>query len=188
MTIDDRRQTIVVNGKNKGNTHERLVASQLSLWWSEGKQDDIFFRSASSGGRATQRAKKGQTTANAAGDLAAMTREGQDLLDFLTIEIKRGYNTISVADLYEKTSGGFWDFIAQAKKAASIAGSPYWCVIHKRDRRDAVIVLPAAALGLATDFGETADEDSLLIHNYDLFITNPATKTLIRAAIQSGRQ
>ena len=114
----------MVNGKNKGNTHERLVASQLSLWWTDGRQDDIFFRSASSGGRATQRAKKGQTTANAAGDLAAMTKEGQEFLDFITVEIKRGYNSISVADLYEKVSGGFWDFIDQAKKAASIAGTP----------------------------------------------------------------
>jgi hypothetical protein len=178
----------MVNGKNKGNTHERLVASQLSLWWTDGRQDDIFFRSASSGGRATQRAKKGQTTANAAGDLAAMTKEGQEFLDFITVEIKRGYNTISVADLYEKVSGGFWDFIDQAKKAASIAGTPYWMVIHKRDRRDAVIVMPAAALGLVSDFGEESPEDALIAHNYDLFLTDPSLKTLLKSAIENGRR
>ena len=178
----------MAKGHGKGGQFERDVCRQLSLWWSDGTNDDWFWRSSQSGGRATQRAKKGQTTINAAGDIAAQCGEAQVLLDYVTLELKRGYPRISVADLYEKTSGGFYDFIDQAKRSASLAGSPYWCVIHKRDRRDAVIVLPAAALGLVTDFGETADEDSLLIHNYDLFITNPATKTLIRAAIQSGRQ
>jgi len=177
----------MVNGKNKGNTHERLVASQLSLWWTDGRQDDIFFRSASSGGRATQRAKKGQTTANAAGDLAAMTKEGQEFLDFITVEIKRGYNTISVADLYEKVSGGFWDFIDQAKKAASIAGTPYWMVIHKRDRRDAVIVMPAAALHIYSSLDIRA-EDDFLVHNYDLFLTDSKIRLLLKSAIENGRR
>jgi len=172
----------------KGQQFERDLCRQLSLWWSDGTNDDWFWRSSQSGGRATQRAKKGQKTANAAGDIAAMTKEGQVLLDYICIEAKKGYSTISVADLYEKTSGGFWNFIDQAKKSASVAGTPYWAVIHKRDRRDAVIVLPAAALGLVSDFGEESPEDALIVHNYDLFLTDPSPKTLLKSAIENARR
>jgi len=172
----------------KGQQFERDLCRQLSLWWSDGTNDDWFWRSSQSGGRATQRAKKGQKTANAAGDIAAMTKEGQVLLDYLCIEAKKGYSTISVADLYEKTSGGFWNFIDQAKKSASVAGTPHWAVIHKRDRRDAVIVLPAATFGQAEEFGEEATQDSLIVHNYDLFLTNPSIKSLLKSAIENARR
>lgn len=96
-----------------------------------------------SGGRATVRAKAGKSTANAAGDLCAMTKEAQDLLNIVTLELKRGYNTYTPIDLIDGAAKGFNDFVNQAKKAASLAGTPMWAVVHKRDRRDALIVLPS---------------------------------------------
>jgi|LakMenE18May11ns_1017448.scaffolds.fasta_scaffold9956568_3 hypothetical protein len=178
----------MAKGHGKGGQFERDVCREISLWWSDGTNDDWFWRSSQSGGRATQRAKNGQTTINAAGDIAAQCGEAQVLLDYTTWELKRGYPRVSVADLYEKTSGGFWDFIDQAKKSASLAGTPYWAVIHKRDRRDAVIVMPAAALGLVSDFGEESPEDALIAHNYHLFLTDPSLKTLLKSAIENGRR
>jgi hypothetical protein len=171
----------------KGQQFERDLCRQLSLWWSDGTNDDWFWRSSQSGGRATQRAKKGQKTANAAGDIAAMTKEGQVLLDYVCIEAKKGYPLVSVADLYEKTSGGFWNFIDQAKKSASVAGTPYWAVIHKRDRRDAVIVMPAAALHIYSSLDIRA-EDDFLVHNYDLFLTDSKIRLLLKSAIENGRR
>ena len=129
----------MVNGKNKGSSYERELAEKLSLWWSDGKADDWFFRSSNSGGRATERAKVGKRTLNSAGDLQAQCGEAQKLLDIVCIEAKRGYPQVSIADYFEKKSGGFHDFIEQSRKAASLAGSPGWAVVHKRDRRDAVI-------------------------------------------------
>lgn len=95
-----------------------------------------------SGGRATVRAKSGKTTANSCGDLMAMTALGQKLLDITSFEIKRGYNSHSIQDLIDKPNkkGGFWDFIEQASRDSSLAGCPYWTVIHKRDRREPIYV------------------------------------------------
>jgi len=95
-----------------------------------------------SGGRATVRAKSGKSTANSCGDLMAMTAIGQKLLDITAFEIKRGYNSHSIQDLIDKPNkkGGFWDFIEQASRDASLAGCPYWTVIHIRDRRKPVYV------------------------------------------------
>lgn len=53
----------------KGQDLERSISRQLSLWWSNGEADDWFWRASQSGGRATQRAKKGMRTLNSAGDL-----------------------------------------------------------------------------------------------------------------------
>lgn len=127
---------------SKGADQERATAKKLSLWWSDGEDDSHFWRSSMSGGRATVRAKSGKTTANSTGDLMAMTAVGQKLLDIVSIEIKRGYNAYSVQDLIDKPNqkGGFWDFVSQASRDASLAGVPYFLVIHKRDRREPVYV------------------------------------------------
>jgi len=123
----------------KGQDLERSISRQLSLWWSNGEADDWFWRASQSGGRATQRAKKGMRTLNSAGDLCAQCSDGQKLLDITVFEIKRGYQSISIADIFEKKTGGFHDFIEQSRKSASIAGVPGYAVIHKRDRREAII-------------------------------------------------
>jgi hypothetical protein len=125
----------------KGSQFERNISVQLSLWWSDGKDDSWFWRSSTSGARATQRAKQGKNTLNAAGDLAAQCAEGQKLLDLITFELKRGYPKICIADIWEKDSGGFHDFIDQARKSASLAGTRWFAVLHKRDRREPVVYI-----------------------------------------------
>jgi len=40
-------------GKAKGASFERDICRRLSLWVSAGKQEDVFWRSAMSGGRST---------------------------------------------------------------------------------------------------------------------------------------
>jgi len=128
----------MTKGAGKGSAYERELAKELSLWWSDDRRDDLFWRSSQSGGRATQRAKSGKTTVNACGDLAAQDAEGQKFLDLFTIEIKRGYGTYTVSDIIEGGKNGMNLFVAQAAKAASLAGTPYWLLIHKRDRRPAI--------------------------------------------------
>ena len=127
-------------GSRKGGAYERELAKALSLWWTKGETDDAFWRSSQSGGRATQRAKSGKSTANACGDLRAETAAGQKLLDYFTIEIKRGYGAITLNDFFDGCKKGIHEFVAQASAAASLAGTPYWLLIHKRDKRDAIVV------------------------------------------------
>ena len=78
-------------GARKGSGFEREVAKALSLWWTEGSRDDVFWRSSNSGGRATARRKRGQRTAGQHGDIAATDPVGEPFLKVVTIELKAGY-------------------------------------------------------------------------------------------------
>jgi hypothetical protein len=126
----------------KGSAFERDFARKLSLWWSEGKADDWFWRLGGSGGRATNRAKSGRNTANGYGDIAAQCPEAQKLLNIVTFELKRGFNRISIQDLLDKPNGPnqMRDFIEQAKRSASLAGTPFWVLVFRRDLREELIV------------------------------------------------
>ncbi len=126
----------------KGSAFEREFAKKLSLWWSEGKADDWFWRVGGSGGRATNRAKQGKTTSNGCGDIGAQCHEAQRLLNLVTFELKRGYSSTTIQDLLDKPKGPnqMRDFIEQAKRSASTAGTPYWILVLKRDKREELVV------------------------------------------------
>jgi len=46
-----------MNSSRKGSTWERIVCRRLSLWISDGDDEDVFWRTHGSGGRATRRGK-----------------------------------------------------------------------------------------------------------------------------------
>ena len=131
----------------KGSAFEREFARKLSLWWSNGIADDWFWRLGGSGGRATNRAKSGRNTANGYGDIAAQCPEAQKLLNIATFELKRGYSSTTIQDLLDKPKGPnqMRDFIEQAKRSASLAGTPFWILVLKRDKREELIVTNMAA-------------------------------------------
>lgn len=80
----------------KGDDFERDVSRMLSLWWTEGKRDDIFWRTSASGGRATARAEyAGRQTKYEHGDVTFTDPVGKPLLDLAVIEAKRGYTNTS---------------------------------------------------------------------------------------------
>jgi len=63
-------------GKAKGAEFERSVCKRLSLWISRGKRDDLFWRSAMSGGRATIGKAKGADRGAQVGDVSAISDGG----------------------------------------------------------------------------------------------------------------
>lgn len=64
-------------GKNKGSSFEREVCIMLSRWISGGSQDDIFWRSAMSGGRATVAHKRGgKRLSSQVGDISCIHPAG----------------------------------------------------------------------------------------------------------------
>jgi len=89
----------------KGGNFEREVAKTLSLWWTEGKREDIFYRSHASGGRFTMRRKSGKDTALQGGDITASDPIGEPLIKRWSIECKTGYG--------KKTDKGIvrWDLL-----------------------------------------------------------------------------
>lgn len=129
----------------KGGQFEREICVQLSLWWSDGELDDVFWRSSTSGARATVRHRKGKTTFGQYGDIQAVRPEGMDLTNFCTIECKRGYSDSTFADLIETPDkqNKWLEFFEQARIERRTAKVPYYLLIVKRDRKPAVIFMEA---------------------------------------------
>lgn len=76
----------------KGGAFERKMCKTLSLWFSHGERDDIFWRTAGSGARATVRMKTGKMTADSAGDISAIHPSAKKLTRLCIFELKRGYS------------------------------------------------------------------------------------------------
>lgn len=131
----------------KGGTYEREVCRRLSRWWTgNDMDDDVFWRSSQSGGRATTRAKSGKSTRGHCGDITAVDGRGQKFVKLITVEIKRGYNRVDPIHLLDRTpkmaQQGFEAFLEQAMSAAARAKTRYWMIIHKRDHRTDMVYIP----------------------------------------------
>jgi hypothetical protein len=127
--------------KGKGAAFEREICKAMSLWWTGGESDAVFWRTSQSGGRSTSRGKKGRSTANQSGDVCATDPVGLPFLEVFSLEIKRGYNArCSINDLLDHPQGGMMgEWLAQAEESRKQASALYWMLIVKRDRRDALV-------------------------------------------------
>lgn len=108
-------------GKAKGSTFEREVCKHLSLWITQGKEEDVFWRSAMSGGRATNmRARRHWVHGgHAAGDICAVGDVGHEFTDTWFIETKfyKDLNILSfVLGLEQGELHSFWTVAAREAK------------------------------------------------------------------------
>lgn len=130
----------------KGADYEREVCNKLSDWWTGKPDSSVFWRTSNSGGRATIRKAKGMATSGHCGDIGAVDDVGLPLVRLITIEAKRGYSSEVFTDVFDYLGtakpGVFEGFVSQAKQAARTAGSPFWMLIHRRDRREALVYIP----------------------------------------------
>jgi hypothetical protein len=100
-------------GKAKGSEFERNVCKLLSLWITDDQRDDIFWRSAMSGGRASVKFQKGKDNITQVGDISAIDPIGHKLIDNFVVECK-SYNNIKIDSMiYGVPKGdsllGFWE-------------------------------------------------------------------------------
>lgn len=130
---------------SKGSDFERQLCKQLSLWWTQDldqPRDDIYWRSSQSGGRATERAKKGKATYGSHGDIAFVDPLGSPLLKLFTIELKRGSSHGIPGDLLDFKADNdkhqWVKCLKQTIRSAEAAGSLGWMMICRRDHRKAV--------------------------------------------------
>ena len=145
----------MTKGSIKGFSFEREICKELSLWWTEGERDDIFWRTSGSGGRATERLKKGKLTANSYGDVMAIDPIGQPLIDFCFIELKRGYSKdIGVLDFVDKRKGSLilLDWWKDAIEKILQTEQKEVLFIFKRDRHEKCIMFSDRFLGDIKDF------------------------------------
>lgn len=127
----------------KGSQFERDMARLLSKWWTDDKRDDVFWRSAMSGGMATVRARKGETKVNQIGDLVAVDPIGAPLLEAFVIELKRGYKQWAILDLLDSKntkSAVLHKFIEQVQHECKIAAIKNFLLICKKDKRNPIVI------------------------------------------------
>ena len=96
-------------GKQKGTSFERKTAKALSLWLSEGKRDDLLWRSAMSGGRATTGLRTGNRRIAQVGDLSAVDPLGGKLLHHCVVECK-SYRNLDFFDGVLNDRGNLYKF------------------------------------------------------------------------------
>ena len=141
----------------KGANFERDMCRTLSLWWSEGKRDDVFWRSAGSGAMAKTRSKSGKGTSGQYGDIHASDPEGLPFLEAFTIELKRGYNDVTLSHMLDKPDSAavqIWErFYQQVYEDHLNAGSMSWMLICQRDRRKALVHISQHSAMMLHKFG-----------------------------------
>jgi len=160
-------------GKQKGSAFEREVCVKLSRWITDDVQDDVFWRSAMSGGRATvQKQRGGRLLKNQVGDISAIDPVGHAFLDQFAIECKH-YASLDFQGLL--TGKGkllqFWATISN--EARDHRKLPV--LIAKQNRIDPIICLSSDGLRvLKLVQGETllnAPRLGLHILDFDYFLS-----------------
>lgn len=106
------------NPKAKGSQFEREVCKKLSCWLTNDEREDVLWRSAMSGGRATIAAKKGKRLTAQAGDITSIHPESAAFTDIFLIECKF-YRDLQIHKVFK--GGGrlvsFWnDVVREAGK------------------------------------------------------------------------
>jgi hypothetical protein len=132
-----------MGSKSKGGNFERETAVALSLWWSKGERDDIFWRSQNSGGRSTMRGKRGKSTEGQYGDIAATDPSGKPLLAHWCIECKTGYASSKKSEI-----------LTEDGKKKTIKQIVNWCVldiIDSRQNKSVIITLWEQAVNQAKE-------------------------------------
>lgn len=129
----------------KGPAWERKFCGLLSSWWTHGRDDDVFWRTAGSGGRATSRSKKGKSTKNHHGDVTHTDAVAVPFTQAFTLELKKGYNSATLSDLVDKPRTSkdctYLQWIVKLQETAREAGSLSWMLVHHRDRREPLVFL-----------------------------------------------
>lgn len=128
------------DSSGKGAAFERSVCQKLSLWVSNKTRDDVFWRSAMSGGRATLAARKGRggRFSGSVGDIAAIDPLGHTLLADFTIECKAYKDLMLTSPLYDQTS--VWEVIWDKPLAEAQAHNRQPLVIAKQNRKPELVI------------------------------------------------
>lgn len=125
-------------GKQKGSQFEREVCVLLSRWITNGAQEDVFWRSAMSGGRATVAKAHGKSLANQVGDISCIDPAGMEFSSRFAVECKF-YADLDLGGLF--TGKGklleFWRIIR--REAESVGKLPM--LFARQNRLPAFICL-----------------------------------------------
>jgi hypothetical protein len=159
-------------GKQKGSEFERQICKSLSLWVSKGKRDDLYWRSAMSGGRATVQGKRGKVNTSQVGDISCIDPEGQELVNKYVIECKN-YKDLHIESLiYGTPKNGsileFWNVLCILAKGVNKLPM----LIAKQNQKPAIVLLThnSYLIGPSVYFQETFLVDNALLFPFDMLL------------------
>lgn len=166
-----------MNAKKKGGAFERKVAKALSLWVSNNKNDDLLWRSATSGGKATvARRKDGKKVKTQMGDLIAVDRhrEANILISKFFIECKHVKNLRLDALVYGLPASGqtiipFWHkLIDESKKY----GKQPMLIARQNGTLFSIMAIQKRLRQISPLIISTRFEDSVYIYNFEEVIAH----------------
>ena len=130
-------------GKAKGAEFERQVCKSLSKWISGVRRDDLLWRSAMSGGRATLGLKEGVRRLAQSGDISAIGLEAHQLISVYSIECKF-VKDLNIQGLVYGTKSGLIDHWGQACcEASSVGKLPM--LVAKQNHKPPIVGLSRAS-------------------------------------------
>ena len=136
------------NPKAKGGQFERSICKALSLWVTHGKRQDVYWRSAMSGGRATIHKRAG-TAIRQAGDITAVAPEGHTLTNQFFIECKH-VKKLDIASFILDDRGALAQFWKVAcKQAREHMRQPL--LIAKENNREPLVICRPRGLRMYCD-------------------------------------
>ena len=157
-----------INPQAKGASYERSVCRRLSLWVTEGKHDDCFWRSPASGGAATLAGKKLIKQSAHAGDIVATREEGLWLTDDWFVECKAMQN-LALEPFVLKRAGllaKHWDkTVAQAAQHDKLP-----IMFVKPNRLPELAVFPASQKSALYKVEPGITSYLMFIPDYDILI------------------
>ena len=183
-------------GNAKGAAFERYVCKHLSKWVSEGKRDDVFWRTAMSGGRATIGRKVGKMRESQAGDVGAVDALGHRLLQLFFIECKcyrdLGYTA------FTHSSGGFLQTFWNEAVISAGRYKRFPLLIARQNARKTIVLVPMSfyeagrpggtswrrdnALALFPNMEEPRRRNSAMMFDFETFLGWDYGEAMLRAS------
>ena len=128
----------------KGASFERSVCRDLSLWITGNERDDIFWRTAMSGGRATIGLRTGKKRDAQAGDAQAIDSLGEAFMRTFSVECKH-VKTLQLGQMVAKKSGKTVDFWRKHRlECRSFDREPF--MVARENRYPTLLLLTEAGL------------------------------------------
>ena len=126
------------SGKIKGSQFERDTCRKLSLWISSNKVDNLLWRSAASGGRATLQRKKGIENKDQAADISSISEAGFKLTNTFVVECKF-YKDLGLGSFFLGKSSKLKTFFDEVKNIADGLGKlPF--LVAKQNYIDTLLI------------------------------------------------
>lgn len=148
---EEKKKRSGQTGHQKGSQFERDTCVRLSLWASGMTREDVFWRSAMSGGRATfVGRKKGLSKfASCACDISAVHELGAHFLKIFVVECKFWKNLCLEGLIYDRDTELLQEWRKTLNTAHELKRFPM--LIAKQDRKKELILLTSEGLACLED-------------------------------------